>query len=87
MCKHYCAIKQMISSESGILGIVQEYDDEMSSEDVHGGGGGPSVLKGVQLFNSLTAVGKKEFLNLVVLHLTLLNLRPEGRSVKSPCWG
>ena len=48
VCKHYCAIKQMISSESGILGIVQEYDDEMSSEDVHGGGG-PSVL---QLFNS-----------------------------------
>ena len=32
------------------------------------------------------AVGKKEFLSLVVLHFTLLYLRPEGKSVNSPCW-
>ncbi len=38
-------------------------------------------------FKSLMAEGKKEFLNLEVLHFTHLYLRPEGRSVNSPCCG
>lgn len=33
------------------------------------------------------AVGKKEFLSLVVLHFILLYLRSEGRSENRPCWG
>ena len=36
------------------------------------------------------AEAKKEFLSLEALHFTLLYLRPEGKSVNSPCfsgWG
>ncbi len=36
-------------------------------------------------FKSLVAEGKKEFLNLEILQFTPLYLRPEGRSVNSPC--
>ena len=32
-------------------------------------------------------VGKEEFFSLVVLDLSLLYPRPEGRSMSSPCWG
>ncbi len=35
------------------------------------------------LFKSLMPEGKKDFLNLEVLHFTLLYLRPEGRSVST----
>uniref|UniRef100_A0A3B3TC98 TNFR-Cys domain-containing protein n=1 Tax=Paramormyrops kingsleyae TaxID=1676925 RepID=A0A3B3TC98_9TELE len=40
-----------------------------------------------RLFRSLIVVGKKELFSRDVLDFTLLNLRPEGRSVNSPCWG